>query len=96
VLFEPGGDIVVPATISGAGAHAVRRFLNFFAATIRNRNTREACYRPTCSFDDVGVILRRPYFLAQRALAFGHGEGGNETVQPNAWPFAFPIRALPR
>ncbi len=39
------GNIVVPATISGAGRHAVRRSLNFFAATIRDRNTREAYHR---------------------------------------------------
>jgi site-specific recombinase XerD len=43
-------DIVVPAAIAGAGEHAVRRFLEFFAATIRNRNTREAYYRACCSF----------------------------------------------
>jgi hypothetical protein len=36
------GNVVIPAVIAGAGEHAVRRFLEFFAATIRNRNTREA------------------------------------------------------
>jgi integrase len=40
----------VPAAITGAGDHAVRRFLEFFAATIRNRNTREAYYRAAGSF----------------------------------------------
>jgi integrase/recombinase XerD len=30
----------VPAAIAGAGDTAVRRFLEFFAATIRNKNTR--------------------------------------------------------
>jgi hypothetical protein len=44
------GNIVIPAAIAGAGEHAVRRFLEFFAATIRNRNTREAYYRAACSF----------------------------------------------
>jgi hypothetical protein len=34
--------IVVPAVIAGAGDHAARRFLEFFAATIRNKNTRMA------------------------------------------------------
>lgn len=34
--------IVVPAIIADAGAHATRRFLEFFAATIRNKNTRLA------------------------------------------------------
>src|ERR1700681_2930754 len=44
------GRAVIPAGIAGAGEHAVRRFLEFFAATIRNRNTREAYYRAACSF----------------------------------------------
>ena len=44
------GDVVVPAAIAGAGEHATRRFLEFFAATIRNRNTRMAYYRACCSF----------------------------------------------
>jgi hypothetical protein len=33
---------VVPAIIADAGEHATRRFLEFFAATIRNKNTRTA------------------------------------------------------
>ena len=37
--------IVIPAAIAGAGDHAARRFLEFFAATIRNKNTRMAYYR---------------------------------------------------
>jgi site-specific recombinase XerD len=44
------GDVVVPVAIAGAGEHATRRFLEFFAATIRNRNTRMAYYRACCSF----------------------------------------------
>jgi hypothetical protein len=44
------GSVVIPAAIADAGEHAVRRFLEFFAATIRNRNTREAYYRAACSF----------------------------------------------
>jgi site-specific recombinase XerD len=35
-------SVVVPAMIADAGEHATRRFLEFFAATIRNRNTRLA------------------------------------------------------
>jgi site-specific recombinase XerD len=34
--------VVVPALIADAGKHATRRFLEFFGATIRNRNTRQA------------------------------------------------------
>src|ERR1700675_3843734 len=44
------GNAVIPAAIADAGEHAVRRFLEFFAATMRNRNTREAYYRAVCSF----------------------------------------------
>jgi site-specific recombinase XerD len=36
------GAVVVPGIIADAGEHATRRFLEFFAATIRNRNTRMA------------------------------------------------------
>ena len=35
-------SIAVPGIIADAGEHATRRFLEFFAATIRNRNTRTA------------------------------------------------------
>jgi hypothetical protein len=44
------GSVVIPAAIAAAGDKAARRFLEFFAATIRNRNTREAYYRAACSF----------------------------------------------
>jgi site-specific recombinase XerD len=42
--------LAVPAAIADAGEHAVRRFLEFFAANIRNKNTRLAYYRAVCSF----------------------------------------------
>jgi site-specific recombinase XerD len=42
--------IAVPAVIAGAGDHAARRFLEFFAAQIRNKNTRIAYYRAVCHF----------------------------------------------
>jgi site-specific recombinase XerD len=41
---------VIPAIIAHAGDHAARRFLEFFAATIRNKNTRMAYYRAVCRF----------------------------------------------
>src|SRR5712672_1323004 len=44
------GGFAVPAAIADAGDHAARRFLEFFAATIRNKNTRLAYYRAACSF----------------------------------------------
>jgi site-specific recombinase XerD len=48
-VAAPGPDIV-PAVIADAGDHAARRFLEFFAATIRNKNTRMAYYRGACHF----------------------------------------------
>jgi hypothetical protein len=35
-------DVVIPIMIPDAGERAARRFLEFFAATIRNKNTRTA------------------------------------------------------
>src|SRR5271165_7593534 len=43
-------DIVVPRVIAAAGDKAARRFLEFFAATIRNKNTRMAYYRAAARF----------------------------------------------
>ena len=42
----------LPALICDAGDQAARRFLEFFAATIRNKNTREAYYRAVWRFFD--------------------------------------------
>jgi len=38
-------DAVVPAAIAAAGEHAVRRFLEFFGATVCNKNSRKAYIR---------------------------------------------------
>jgi len=43
-------SLAVPAAIANAGDHAARRFLEFFAATIRNKNTRMAYYRAAGNF----------------------------------------------
>jgi site-specific recombinase XerD len=40
----------VPAAIADASEHAARRFIEFFGATIRNKNTRMAYYRAACHF----------------------------------------------
>ena len=45
-------SIVVPAIIGDAGDRAAKRFLEFFAATIRNKNTRTAYYRACVRFFD--------------------------------------------
>ena len=42
--------LAVPAVIADAGDHATRRFLEFFAAQIRNKNTRMTYYRAVCHF----------------------------------------------
>ena len=41
---------VIPQIVAGAGERASRRFLEFFAATIRNPNTRAAYFRATTRF----------------------------------------------
>ena len=41
------GLVTIPALVAGAGDHAARRFLEFFTATIRNKNTRLA-YAKAC------------------------------------------------
>jgi site-specific recombinase XerD len=43
-------SVAVPMMIASAGDHAARRFLEFFAAQIRNKNTRMAYYRGACHF----------------------------------------------
>ena len=42
--------MLVPRVIAAAGDQAARRFLEFFAATIRNKNTRMAYYRAAVRF----------------------------------------------
>jgi site-specific recombinase XerD len=42
--------MLVPRVIADAGDQAARRFLEFFAATIRNKNTRMAYYRAVVRF----------------------------------------------
>ena len=44
--------MVVPAIIAHAGGEAGKRFLEFFAAQIRNANTREAYMRAVTDFFD--------------------------------------------
>jgi hypothetical protein len=44
------GGMLVPRVIAEAGDQAARRFLEFFAATIRNKNTRQAYYRAVVRF----------------------------------------------
>ena len=50
VLKTADGTSRMPALIVRAGGHAEKRFLEFFAAQIRNRNTREAYLRAVRDF----------------------------------------------
>ncbi len=56
-----GRSLRAPKLIEAAGPHAKRRFLEFFTATIRNKNTREAYARALIDFlawcDDCGFEL---------------------------------------
>ena len=49
-ISPASGAVAVPAVIANAGDRAARRFLEYFAANIRNKNTRMAYYRACCSF----------------------------------------------
>jgi hypothetical protein len=42
VVLLTASDAVVPALIAARGLPAGRRFVEFFTANIRNKNTREA------------------------------------------------------
>ena len=50
--------LVVPAIVADAGDQAARRFLEFFAATIRNKNTRMAYYTPSAGSSPGATITR--------------------------------------
>ena len=62
IVAGVAGGPVVPRVIAAAGDQAARRFLEFFAATIRNKNTRMAYYRAAerffawCDHHKVGEI----------------------------------------
>jgi site-specific recombinase XerD len=70
--------ILVPRVIAAAGDKAARRFLEFFAATIRNKNTRKAYYRPAerffawCDHHKIGEIADiEPLHVAAYVEALG-------------------------
>ncbi|MGO9238726.1 MAG: tyrosine-type recombinase/integrase [Methylocella sp.] len=50
VVIASCDGMLVPRVIADAGDQAARRFLEFFAATIRNKNTRQAYYRAAIKF----------------------------------------------
>jgi integrase/recombinase XerD len=72
--------LVVPAVIADAGDRASGRFVEFFTANIRNRNTRTAygravaaflawCEERGCAFDRIGPVLVAAY--VEQMLADG-------------------------
>src|ERR1700677_2638708 len=73
-----GDGMVVPRVIADAGDKAARRFLEFFAATIRNKNTRMAYYRAAtrffawCDHHKIGEIVDiEPLHVATYIEALG-------------------------
>ncbi len=50
LVVATGDGVVVPRVSAAAGDQAARRLLEFFAATIRNKNTRQAYYRAAARF----------------------------------------------
>ncbi len=69
--FLPAADVtfVVAKVIANAGDQAARRFLEFFAATIRNKNTRQAYDRACCHTSTV-VGLRDQALISVMTFAF--------------------------
>ncbi len=51
-FLQASGTLKLPAIITNAGEHAARRFIEFFIATIRNKNTRMAYGRAVYQFMD--------------------------------------------
>lgn len=87
VPVDSGLRVTLPAAIASAGEHAARRFIEFFAATIRNANTREAYARAVRDFfawcDARGVRELRaiePIVVAAHVEALGR-EHSRPTVK---------------
>src|SRR5277367_2733664 len=67
-----GGGTVVPAIVAAAGDGAARRFLEFFAVTIDNPNTRAAYFHACRRFfawcdrrEDIDELMTLPSGLEQ-------------------------------
>jgi site-specific recombinase XerD len=80
--------LVVPAIIAEAGERAARRFLDFFAASIENDNTRTAYYRAACSFfvwleeHGIGELADiEPFHVAAYLKALRVSDAGDRTVK---------------
>jgi site-specific recombinase XerD len=84
-------SLAVPAMIANAGNRAAKRFLEFFAASIENDNTRMAYYRAVCSFfawldehaiDELPDI--EPFHVAAYLKALRVSEPGDRTARQRA------------
>jgi site-specific recombinase XerD len=85
------GSLVVPAMIANAGNRAARRFLDFFAASIENDNTRMAYYRAVGSFfawleqhGIGGLVDIEPFHVAAYIKALRVSDTGNPGVKERA------------
>jgi site-specific recombinase XerD len=83
--------LAVPAMIANAGDRAARRFLDFFAASIENDNTRMAYYRAVCSFfawleqHGIGELTDiEPFHVAAYIKALRVSDPGNRAVRERA------------
>ena len=81
-------SLIVPAMVATAGDRAARRFLDFFAASIENDNTRLAYDRAVCSFfawleehglDEIADI--DPFHVAAYLKALRVSDAGDRAVK---------------
>jgi site-specific recombinase XerD len=91
----PAGLESLPAIIRAQGESASRRFIEFFAATIRNRNTRMACALAVKRFfdwcDDHRLGLED---IEPIAIAAYIEELGSEIAEPSVKQHLAAIRQL--
>jgi site-specific recombinase XerD len=87
-IIEPATSMPVPAMIAAAGERASLRFIDFFAASIENDNTRMAYYRAACSFfawlDEHGIgelADIEPFHVAAYLKALRVSDAGDRAVK---------------
>ena len=81
-------SLIVPSMIAEAGDRAARRFLDFFAASIENDNTRLAYYRAACSFfawleqHGIGELADiEPFHVAAYLKALKVSDAGDRAIK---------------
>jgi site-specific recombinase XerD len=84
-------SLAVPSMVANAGERASRRFLDFFAASIENDNTRVAYCRAVCNFfawleqHGIGELPDiEPFHVAAYLKALKVSEPGDPTVRQRA------------